>query len=112
MNKQKPIISFANLVFHPMVVPNIGCIAQGKLSSGYDIIVTGGNTGQRADGIENFLVEITDSTKKNEEGLPKVITKRNMHRDDISLLLEHHYRNRNRRRYNNNKNQAGRRYSR
>lgn len=97
-SNQKSIVSFANLVFHPMVVPNTGCIAQGKLSSGYDITVTGGNTGQRADGIENFLVEIVDTTKMSEEGDARVITKRNMHRDDISLLLEHHHKNRNRKR--------------
>jgi hypothetical protein len=103
MNKnQEQIASFANLVFHPMVVPNTGCIAQGKLVSGYNITVTGGNTGQQADGVENFLVEITDSSGRNSE-IPKVITKRNMHRDEVSLLLEHHYKNRNRRRvYNRN----------
>ena len=111
-NNQKPIVSFANLVFHPMVVPNVGCIAQGKLSSGYDITVTGGNTGQRADGIENFLVEIVDTTRKSEEGDAKIITKRNMHRDDISLLLEHHHKNRNRKRRSYNKRPVARKYTR
>lgn len=101
MKNDKTINSFANLVFHPMVVPNTGCIAQGVLSSGYNITVTGGNTGQQADGVENFLVEVTDSSRLDEDESPKIITKRNMHRDEISLLIEHHYRNRNRKRYNN-----------
>jgi hypothetical protein len=108
MNKnQDQIVSFANLVFHPMVVPNTGCIAQGTLSSGYNITVTGGNTGQQADGVENFLIEITDSSGRNTE-TPKIITKRNMHRDEISLLLEHHYKNRNRRRVYNHRNHHSR----
>jgi hypothetical protein len=113
MNKtQDQIVSFANLVFHPMVVPNTGCIAQGKLSSGYNITVTGGNTGQQADGVENFLVEVTDSSGRNAE-TPKVVTKRNMHRDEVSLLIEHHYKNRNRRRmYNHNRGQQSRTRSR
>lgn len=98
MNKdQNQIVSFANLVFHPMVVPNTGCIAQGVLSSGYNITVTGGNSNQQADGIENFLIEITDTSGKHTDD-PKIITKRNMHRDEISILIEHHYKNRNRRR--------------
>ncbi len=113
MNKnQDQIASFANLVFHPMVVPNTGCIAQGTLSSGYNITVTGGNTGQQADGVENFLIEITDTSGRNAE-TPKIITKRNMHRDEVSLLIEHHYKNRNRRRvHNHNRNYHSRTRSR
>lgn len=86
------IESFANLTFYPMTAPNTGCIATGKLSSGLDITVTGGNVGQHADGIEMFLVEVTDGRDNNTE--PRIVTKRNMNSDEISLLIEHHYKNR------------------
>ena len=92
------VVSFANLVFHPMPVPNTGCIATGKLSSGYDLTVTGGNTGQAADGHTTFLVEIVDDATKE---TPRVYTKKNMTRDDLAMLIEHHYKNRNRKRRNN-----------
>lgn len=92
MNKTQTINSFANLIMYPMTVPNTGCVATGKLASGCDITVTGGNTGQAADGVENFLVEVIDSRHD------KIVTKKNMHRDELSLLIEHHYKNRNRRR--------------
>ena len=92
MNKTNTINSFANLVMYPMTVPNTGCVATGVLASGCDITVTGGNTGQAADGIENFLVEVIDAKHD------KVVTKKNMHRDELSLLIEHHYKNRNRKR--------------
>lgn len=88
--KTNNIVSFANLVWHPMQVPNTGCIATGKLSSGLDITVTGGNTGQAADGHETFLVEVVDSRSKE----PKTITKKNMSRDDLTFLIEHHHKNR------------------
>ena len=91
------VVSFANLVFHPMPVPNTGCIATGKLSSGYDLTVTGGNTGQAADGHTTFLVEIVDDATKE---TPRVFTKKNMTRDDLAMLIEHHYKNRNRKRRN------------
>lgn len=91
------VVSFANLVFHPMPVPNTGCIATGKLSSGYDLTVTGGNTGQAADGHTTFLVEIVDDATKE---TPRVYTKKNMTRDDLAMLIEHHYKNRNRKRRN------------
>ena len=87
------IVSFANLVFYPMTTPNTGCIASGKLSSGFDITVTGGNTGQHADGVENFLVEVRDTRGKFKEE-PKIVTKRNMNVEELSLLIEHHHRNR------------------
>jgi hypothetical protein len=89
------IESFANLVFHPMPVPNTGCIATGKLVSGYDLTVTGGNTGQAADGHTTFLVEIVDDARKES---PRVFTKKNMTRDDLTMLIEHHYKNRYKRR--------------
>lgn len=92
------IVSFSNLVFYPMTTPNIGCIASGKLSSGFDITVTGGNTGQHADGVENFLVEVRDSRGKFKEE-PKITTKRNMNVEELSLLIAHHYRNRFKRSY-------------
>ena len=76
-----------------MTAPNIGCVATGKLSSGFDITVTGGNTGQFADGVETFLVEVRDPRiKHNDE--PKVVTKRNMNPEELALLIEHHYKNR------------------
>lgn len=90
MTQKHTINSFANLVMYPMTVPNTGCIATGKLPSGLDITVTGGNTGQQADGIENFLVEVVDTKTDN------IVTKKNMHRDELSLLIEHHYKNRHR----------------
>jgi hypothetical protein len=90
--------SFANLTFYPMTAPNIGCIATGKLCSGLDITVTGGNMGQHADGIEMFLVEVSD--KRDEKNEPRIVTKRNMNSDEISLLIEHHFRNRFRRQRN------------
>jgi hypothetical protein len=90
--KTNNIVSFANLIFYPMTAPNTGCIATGKLSSGLDITVTGGNVGQHADGVEMFLVEVTDTRDTKTE--PRVVTKRNMNSDEISLLIEQHYRNR------------------
>lgn len=96
--KSDTIKSFHNLVFHAMPVPNTGCIATGTLTSGFDITVTGGNTGQMADGIDQFLVEVVDSKIKHPDtGEPKLVTKKNMSRDELSLLIEHHYKNRNRR---------------
>jgi hypothetical protein len=92
---QEYIESFANLIMYPMPVPNTGCIATGKLTSGFDITVTGGNTGQAADGHETFLVEIVDDASKDD---PRIITKKNMSRDDLALLIEHHYKNRFRKR--------------
>ena len=89
--QQKYIESFANLIMYPMQVPNTGCIATGKLPSGFDITVTGGNTGQAADGYETFLVEIVDDASKDE---PRIFTKKNMSRDDLAMLIEHHYKNR------------------
>lgn len=78
-----------------MTAPNIGCVATGRLSSGFDITVTGGNTGQHADGVETFLVEVRDPRNiQNDEA--KIVTKRNMNPEELSLLIEHHYRNRNR----------------
>ena len=94
-NKTQTITSFSNLVFHAMPVPNTGCIATGKLVSGYDITVTGGNTGQAADGLNTFLVEVVDDASKD---TPRVFTKKNMTRDDLTMLIEHHYRNKYRRR--------------
>ena len=76
-----------------MTAPNIGCIANGKLTSGFDITVTGGNVGQHADGIDTFLVEVSDSRGEFKDN-PKITTKRNMNSDELSLLIEHHYRNR------------------
>ena len=55
--------------------------------------VTGGNTGQHADGVELFLVEVSDPRDKQNDK-PRVVTKRNMNREELSLLIEHHYRNR------------------
>lgn len=91
----KPIVSFSNLIFHAMTVPNTGCIATGTLSSGYQITVTGGNTGQVADGVNNYLVEVVDPKNKPE---PLIVTKKNMEREELSLLIEHHYRNRHKKR--------------
>lgn len=93
MNKTKQINSFSNLNFYPMTAPNIGTIAQGVLTSGFDITVTGGNNGQHADGIEMFLVEVRDSRGRYSED-PKIVTKRNMHREELSILIEHHLKNR------------------
>ena len=89
------IQSFSNLVMYPMPVPNTGCIATGKLVSGFDITVTGGNVGQAADGHETFLVEIVDDASKED---PRIITKKNMTRDELAMLIEHHYKNRFRKR--------------
>lgn len=92
MKKQQTLTSISNLIMYPMTVPNTGCVATGVLASGLNITVTGGNKGQAADGVENFLVEVTD---------PKTdytVTKKNMHREELALLIEHHYKNRNRRR--------------
>ena len=50
-----------------MTVPNTGCIAEGVLSSGFNIVITGGNTGQQADGYRTFLVEISDQRGKHQE---------------------------------------------
>lgn len=83
------VVSFSNLVLYPMTVPNVGCIATGKLATGCDITVTGGNVGQAADGIDNFLVEVYSPDKD------QIVTKKNMCRDELSLLIEHHYRSRN-----------------
>jgi hypothetical protein len=95
--KSNLIESFANLCFHAMDAPNTGCIATGKLSSGYNITVTGGNVGQAATGLHDFLVEVTD-TRGDET---RVVTKKNMELEELSLLIFHHYKNRNRkRRYN------------
>ena len=88
MNKQT-ITSLANLKFYPMTVPNTGCIAQGTLSSGYELTVTGGNTGQAADGVDTFLVEVLGT--KTEP--PRVVVKKNMELGDLALLIEHHRRN-------------------
>ena len=96
MKKNNSIESFANLVFYPMTAPNTGCIATGKLVSGYDLTVTGGNVGQHADGIEEFLVEVSET---NKQGDVKVVTKRNMNQDEVGLLIEHHHRNRFKRRH-------------
>ena len=79
-----------------MQVPNTGCIATGKLSSGYDITITGGNTGRAADGHETFLVEVVDDSTKES---PRIITKKNMSKDELTMLIEHHYRNRYQRRH-------------
>jgi hypothetical protein len=87
------IVSFSNLIFYPMTAPNTGCIANGVMSSGFNITVTGGNTGQHADGVETFLVEVRDHRGQHKED-PKIVTKRNMNSDEISLLIEHHHRNR------------------
>ena len=78
-----------------MPVPNTGCIATGKLSSGYDITVTGGNTGQAANGHETYLVEIVDDSRKE---TPRIMTKKNMTHDDLVMLIEHHHKNRFRKR--------------
>ncbi len=95
MNKTNDyIVSLNNLVFYPMTAPNSGCIAAGKLSSGFDITVTGGNTNQHANGIDNYLVEVSDSRGRYSEE-PRVITKRNMEPGELALLIEHHYINKN-----------------
>ena len=97
MNKTNDyIVSFNNLVFYPMTAPNAGCIASGKLSSGYDITVTGGNTNQHANGVDNYLVEVSDSRGRYKDE-PRVVTKRNMELGELALLIEHHYKNRNKR---------------
>ena len=88
MNKQT-IESLANLKFYPMTVPNTGCIAQGTLASGYQLTVTGGNTGQAADGVDTYLVEVVGT--KTEP--PRVVVKKNMELGDLALLIEHHRRN-------------------
>lgn len=96
MNKNNVIINHSNLVFYPMTAPNTGCIATGKLVSGYNITVTGGNIGQHANGIDEFLVEVSET---NKQGELRIYTKRNMNKDEIALLIEHHYRNRNKKRW-------------
>ena len=93
--KDNTIKSFANLTFHAMPVPNTGCIATGTLVSGYDITVTGGNVGQAADGVNNYLVEVVDPRAKP---APRVVTKKNMEPEELSLLIEHHYKNRHKQR--------------
>jgi hypothetical protein len=103
MTKSNTITSFSNLTFYPMTAPNIGTIAEGMLTSGYQITVTGGNTGQHADGIENFLVEVKDIRGKLSDE-PKIITKRNMHSEELAILIEHHYRNQYKRRRTQNYN--------
>ena len=87
------IKSFSNLIFHAMPVPNVGCIATGNLPSGYNMTVTGGNHGQAADGVDNFLVEVTD----NRNETPRVLVKKNMTRDDLTFYIEHHTRRKPRR---------------
>lgn len=89
------IKSFANLTFYPMTQPSVGCIATGVLESGLNITVTGGNHGQQADGVDTYLVEVSDTRGKHKEE-PKIVTKRNMVTDDLRSLIEHHFRNRNR----------------
>jgi len=89
--KDNTIKSFANLTFHAMPVPNTGCIATGRLVSGYSITVTGGNIGQAADGVNNYLVEVIDTYNKPE---PRIVTKKNMEQEELCLLIEHHYKNR------------------
>ena len=93
MNKN--INSFNNLVFYPMSQPNVGCIATGKLASGYNITVTGGNHGQKADGVDTYLVEVSEPTGKGDQP-PRVVTKRNVDTDGLRSIIEQHYRNRNR----------------
>jgi hypothetical protein len=78
-----------------MTQPSVGCIATGLLSSGLNITVTGGNHGQQADGIDNYLVEIADHRGRFKEE-PKIVTKRNLSTDDLRAMIEHHHRNRNR----------------
>ncbi len=104
MKNNKNIESFANLTFYPMTAPNTGCIATGKLVSGYDLIVTGGNVGQHADGVEEFLIEVSET---NKQGDVRVITKRNMNQDEVCLLIEHHNKNRFKRRHHQRKNFYG-----
>lgn len=83
------IKSFSNLVFHAMPVPSIGCIATGTFGTmGHDMTVTGGNHGQMADGVNTFLVEVTD----NRGETPKTLVKKNMTRDDLAFYIEHHSR--------------------
>lgn len=99
MKKQQTINTFSNLVFHAMPVPNVGCIATGKLTSGYDITVTGGNHGQAADGVESFLVEVIDAKSKSRDGevTSRILVKKNMSRDDLTFYIEHHRRRKPRR---------------
>lgn len=97
MNKTKQIASFNNLVFYPMTAPNTGTIAEGVLSSGFNITVTGGNASQHANGIDTFLVEVKDTRGRFAEE-PKIVTKRNMHMEELAILIEHHYKNRNKKR--------------
>lgn len=82
-----------------MTAPSTGCIATGKLVSGYNLTVTGGNVGQYADGSELYLVEVSETNSKTEE--TKVFTKRNMTREELSILIEHHYKNRFKKRRHN-----------
>lgn len=93
--KNNTINSFTNLTFYPMTVPNTGCIASGKLPTGYDMVVTGGNTGQAADGVETFLVEVTNRISDSET---KTFVKKNMTRDELALFIENQLR-RSRRKY-------------
>ena len=102
--KSNKISSFANLTFYPMTSPNTGCIATGKLPSGYDLTITGGNLGQYADGSELYLVEVSQTNPKTDE--TNVFTKRNMTREELSILIEHHVKNRFKKRNNYNKKHA------
>ena len=83
------IETFGGLTFYPMTVPNTGCIATGSLVSGCTLTVTGGNVNQQADGFNSFLVEVVENRGKES----RIITKRNMSRDDLAFLIEHHRRN-------------------
>jgi hypothetical protein len=76
-----------------MTVPNTGCIATGKLATGYDIVVTGGNAGQAADGVDTFLVEVTN--RKSADSI-KTYVKKNMSQDDLTMFIENQYRRGNR----------------
>ena len=78
-----------------MSQPNVGCIATGTLASGYNLTVTGGNHGQKADGAETYLVEVTEPTK-TPDAEPRVVTKRNVDLYGLRSIIEQHYRNRNR----------------
>jgi len=91
--KSNTINSFSNLCFHAMDAPNTGCIATGELSSGYKITVTGGNVGQAASGLYDFLVEVVDT--RGEE--PRIVTKKNMEMEELAILIEHHRKNQKRR---------------
>ena len=83
-NMKNTVESFDSLVFFPMTVPSTGCIATGRLPTGHDITVTGGNTNQQADGHSTFLVEVIKRDK--------VIIKRNVSRDELAFIIEHYRR--------------------